>query len=202
MGGRITWRQRRTPNARALGAATLRPATVRALSAALGRPLAAGELALIGERLALLEWHRDTLHKQVRRIDIAATLRAFASENDPQSALRGTDATSRALLVERLLLDMGRRWYEALAPEAADIRAAAALALQSLPRQRTGPRATWLHLAAADARDLWLHFGGPPSKPAARGDYATPIVRFACALFEAAGAPRSPAAVAKLLRAK
>ena len=202
MGGRVTWRMRRDSAARCLGAVTLRPATVAAIASAIRRPLSAAELTLIGERVDRWRWARERAGDVARPVDIATTLRAMvrAEGEAVRDAFDFADPTTRALVNAAIRLDLRVPAPDVFNPTADQIRAAAGIALSTLPKWRAGRRETWAHEVASDVLDLWQALSGPSSQPGARGSYATPITLFARALFAEAGAPRSPAAVAKLLR--
>ena len=203
MAGRITYR-RPVNLTTVIVSKPLRPETLKALEAALGRSLTAREAQNIGEYVDRWRWAHEIADAAVRPDDVRATLRALAaSTGDVRHLFAGlVDVTTRALVNSALRIEMRLRIPAAIDPDSDQIRAAARIAIKSFGKEQAGRRETWLRSVAGDALDLWEWLGGPPSRPATnRAGYCTPIVRFAVALFVEAGAPRSASAVAKLLRA-
>ena len=201
MSGKITFRK---PSSRIFWGEfrPLRSETVKAMESALGRQLTASE---IEDAVRVTESARFWRGQAMRRADtesVRATLTALSRISDDEivAAFERADVTSRAHIMDGLFiysgLDHAADWASPLV-----LRAAAIAALSHFPVTRRGPRITWRRGLAANAARLWRDWGGDASSPSVNSGsgYQSRLVRFAVAMFSEVE-PRSPSAVAKLLR--
>ncbi len=171
------------------------------LKDALRRPLAASEreciLDLVGLHATFIAQARSS---RVTSRDIKRTLGALAGMT-PREAARAyasADDWTRTHLAAALRR-AGIRDEEALAhPDGDQVVSAAKSAIASIA-ERAGRSPDHAEFARA-ILTLWREFGGAEWSPSARDDFGTPIVRFAAAIFRAAGASPSdlPAVAARL----
>ena len=201
MSGRITFRHGQPREAFVRQVAPLSPPTLAALESALGRTLTDPERARIAETIEAAQFWRERAAVRASAEDCRATLAALARESDGTvlAAFAACDVTTRAHLWAALSARHLGPSVAELQPTPATLRKAAEVALDHLHDKR-GPRCTHLRLLAGNAASLWRALGGASCSAAARGNYATPLVRFAAVLFEASGNSRGLSAVAKLLR--
>lgn len=201
MSGRITYRHEQPARAALVEIPPLSTATLTALEKELGRGLTEAERTHIAEMVEVAQFWRDRARVSTATEDCRATLAALATEPDATvlAAYDACDVSTRAYLWTALCVDLALTGRALLIPTPAALKSAALLALESVKAQR-GPRRTHLRLLAGDAAALWRRLGGTECSASARDSYATPLVRFAAALFEASGNPRSLPAIAKLLR--
>jgi hypothetical protein len=177
----------------------LSAATIAALECALGadRVLTPGEQVMAARAVESARFWRGRATLRTSAADCRATLRALAAESDALSELAGCDVTTRAL-VEAAAFLHGQGMPDLLNQDG--VRAAARAALKHFP-DADGPPYTPLRMLAAAVVGLWRAFGGIGGFTVNPGkDFASDGVKFAMALFDAAGEPRSPSTIAKLLR--
>jgi hypothetical protein len=178
----------------------LSPGAWVTLETALGRKLTAKERGAVSEAVGAARFWRARALLLASTQDIRVTLDVL-TKLDPlaaQKAYAQCDTTTRAFLHDSLHA-LGSLRIDATGEE---IKAAATQALAHFRSMRVGPRQTWRRNAAVSALRLWDQFGGKSCAPYAAGVYASPIVHFAAAIFEAGGDPRSASAIAKLLRSE
>ena len=205
MSGRVTYRHPQPPRSELIDVPPLSAATIAKLEAALGGTLDEHQREAAARAVEGAAFWRERTGSRTSPEDWRATLAALvrASDDETIAGYDASDVSTRAWLWEALCVDLGLTGAALLQPSPDAIREAAAVALRKLEAKGArGPRHTHLRLLADTAAHLWRRFGGAECAPAVKDDYATPIVKFAAALFEASGSPRSLSAVAKLLRAE
>jgi hypothetical protein len=165
---------------------------------ALGRLLTANERSTIGRTITthatLLAVKRES---KVSAQDIKQTLAGIAGLNSDEIERAFNDAdgwTQASIEAELARCGIGHG-----TANPAQITAAAKAALKRGVPSKDG-RNTQTALLDISILYLWKYLGGQGSSPAARTGYATPIVRFASALSDAAGATVSESAIAARLR--
>jgi hypothetical protein len=172
-----------------------------AMESALDRPLTAAERERIADVASL---HRHFLMSaRVMRVptqDQKKTLSAMARLPLPKmlAAFKDMDESTHALIVGELHR-AGAPVAGLLRPDPESLRAAAVAAMVNMKATGGGHPSSAPRMLAGAVRQLWRDLGGADRTAAATRDYATPPVRFARALFAAAGVHRSASAVAKLL---
>jgi hypothetical protein len=200
MAGRITYR---SPSRHAGGVVwktyTLTARDLDALTAALGRPLSAGEAEEVAQCIARWRFGRaiDTARPSAQ--DVKRTLSALAVEPDGRifTCWTHADATSRSLLRDALVFDLG---VEAVIPTPAMLRRAAALAAARVDFGSGARTRGYQIIAAAGAKALWCAFGGGGS-PWYRDDALSPPLAWVLAVLHAVeGRPVDPKRAVRLLR--
>ena len=180
----------------------VRPLEWAILKDALRRPLTAAERECV---IDLVELHAmfiaEARASRVTSQDIKRTLGALArmKPDEAREAYARADRWTQGQIAGALR-GAGIRNGEALvSPGGEQIVLAAKSAIAAIAR-RAGRRIDDVEFSRAILA-LWEEFGGPRWAPSARDDYGTPIVRFAAALFRAAGVrPCDLPAVAERLR--
>jgi hypothetical protein len=194
MRGKVTHRRPRNVDG-FLNVPAIPGQTNRRLEIALGRELSEAELSRAARIVESARYWRKRSTLRASAEDIKATLRSLAVVPDVGAAFDACDPTTRALVFEVIAEQPGLT-----------VAAAAEIAFRKL-RSRRGPKQTPLKLLADNALGLWRDCGGSgsaaarPARTLTESDsYATPLVRFAAAIFAAAGEQRSESEIAKLLK--
>jgi len=182
---------------------TIAPRTWRAAEAALGRSLTAPERERIADALAL---HRHFIGTaRALRVPAQSQKRTLAAAaalplDQIAKAFARMDESTHLCIVNELHRAGARTADELTRPAPEALRGAAAAAVANWQPTTGGHPAAAPRMLARVVAQIWRDLGGADCAPAARAGRATPLVRFAVVLFEAAGAPRSESAIAKLLR--
>jgi hypothetical protein len=164
----------------------IRDSEWRAMEGALGRALSAAERERVVDAIELhANIIRTVREARTPAQDVRATLLAMSRLDDTEilRAHEAADITTRALLEWRLLL------HRRSSPNDAEaLRAAAVAALAA--GVRGAAKGNHYALLARTIAMLWRDMGGTGGATAT-GEYASPMTRFAEAIFAAAGAPIS-----------
>lgn len=155
------------------------PPLLAALVDAIGRPLAADEVACIAAVIGLAQYLRsDHFRSTVDRQDVIRTLGAIAAANDDNAARMAEDCDGTTDNLLHCVIWTSRN--------AITVQQAAGIALARFRTEDAKPGRRvhrYQHQLAADAIALWRRLGGGSEAIFANDAYSPPLLRWAVALL-------------------